>query len=140
MALKKEIKRPKVGMGVYIIKDEKLLLTKRIGSHGANTWCPPGGHLELGESFEQCAKRETLEEAGIKIKNIRFIGTTNDIYNKDLHYVTMGMMADYASGKPRIMEPDKCADIDWFDLNKLPSPLFLPVKHFLKNYKRFLYH
>ena len=32
----------------------------------------PGGHLEYMESFEQCARRETLEECGIEIERIRF--------------------------------------------------------------------
>lgn len=61
-------KRPAVGVGVLIFNDKKqMLLGKRKGSHGAGTWCNPGGHLEFGESFEQCAIREVEEETGLKI-------------------------------------------------------------------------
>ena len=58
--------RPKVGIGVIIQKDGKLLMGQRRGAHGADTWCPPGGHLEFGETWESCARRETREEAGSK--------------------------------------------------------------------------
>lgn len=127
--------RPKVGLGVYVIKDKKILLLKRKGAHGEGTWSPPGGHLEMGESFIQCAKRETKEEAGIEIKNIKLVGVTNDVFDKEKHYITIAMTADIKSGKARIMEPDKSSDLDWFDIYKLPRPLFLPVKNFLKNHK-----
>jgi ADP-ribose pyrophosphatase YjhB (NUDIX family) len=57
--------RPKVGVAAIIIKDGKVLLGKRKSAHGQGTWNFPGGHLEYGESWQDCAKRETMEEAGI---------------------------------------------------------------------------
>jgi len=62
-------KKPKVGVGIIVIKDNKVLLGKRKNSHGEGSWCFPGGHLEFNESLENCAKREVLEETGIEIKN-----------------------------------------------------------------------
>ena len=75
------MERPKVGVGVIIVKEGKILLGKRKNAHGEGTWCPPGGHLELGESYEECAKRETFEETGLQIKNLQFITATNDIFS-----------------------------------------------------------
>ena len=46
---------PKVGVGVVVVKDGKVLVGKRIGSHGAETWAFPGGHLEWNEKIEECA-------------------------------------------------------------------------------------
>src|SRR5215469_4737907 len=46
---------PKVGVGVMILKDGKVLIGKRKGAHGAGEWAWPGGHLEYMESFEDCA-------------------------------------------------------------------------------------
>ena len=62
--------RPKVGVGVIIIKDGKVLLGKRKNAHGEGSWSFPGGHLEFNEELFDCAKREVLEETGIKIKNL----------------------------------------------------------------------
>lgn len=50
---------PKVGIGVMIFKDGKVLLGKRKGSHGDGEYSFPGGHLNYMESFEDCAQRET---------------------------------------------------------------------------------
>ncbi|OGF29795.1 DNA mismatch repair protein MutT [Candidatus Falkowbacteria bacterium RIFOXYD2_FULL_35_9] len=127
--------RPKVGVGVCIIKDNKVLLGKRKSAHGQRAWCFPGGHLEYGESWKDCAIRETLEEAGINIKNIQFSAVTNDIYtDEEKHYITIIMQADYDSGEVKIMEPDKCEIWQWFewDEDKLPQPLFLPQQNLLK--------
>ena len=128
-----EENRPKVGLGVIVIKEGKVLLQKRKSAHGSGTWSFSGGHLEFGESFEDCAKRETREEAGIEIKNIKFLTTTNDFHKKEnKHYVTIFMTAEYDSGEVRIMEPDKCETWQLFSWDNLPKPLFLPIENLLK--------
>lgn len=120
--------RPKVGIGVVIIKDNKILLGKRKNAHGEGSWCYPGGHLEFGESWEECSRREVWEEVGIKIKKLRFGTITNDIFeNEQKHYITICMIADFESGEVQLMEPDKCEKWEWFDWDNLPSPLFLPT-------------
>ncbi|NQU78099.1 NUDIX domain-containing protein [Candidatus Falkowbacteria bacterium] len=126
-------KQTRVGLGVLILKDNKVLFGKRKNSHGEGCWCAPGGHLEFGESFESCAARETLEEVDIKIKNIRLGTVTNDIFEKeDKHYITIIMVADYDSGEVKLMEPEKCEKWDWFSWDNLPEPLFLPEINLLK--------
>jgi 8-oxo-dGTP diphosphatase len=67
--------RPKVGVGVMIFKDGKVLLGKRKSSHGDGEYAWPGGHMEYMESFEECAKRETMEETGMQIRNVRFFAS-----------------------------------------------------------------
>ena len=121
---------------MIIVKDGKYLLGKRKGSHGEGSWSFPGGHLEFGESLETCAKRETLEEVGVKIKNIKKIGYTNDIFKKEgKHYITCFVKAELASGEIKNMEPEKCERWDWFTWDKFPKPLFTPIKNFRKEYK-----
>lgn len=128
-----EQQRPRIGVGVIIKKDGKVLLGKRKGSHGEGSWAFPGGHLEFGETLEICAKRETSEEVGIEIENIRPATFTNDIFQKEhKHYITTFVTADHSSGEVRIMEPDKCEEWKWFDWNELPKPLFIPVGNLLK--------
>lgn len=125
--------KPQVGIGVIIIKDGKILLGQRKNAHGEGSWCPPGGHLEFGETWEKCAERETEEETGLKIKNIRFGTATNDIFAQEQkHYITVHMLADYDAGEAEIREPDKCERWEWFKWSELPQPLFVPTQNLLK--------
>ena len=122
-----------VGVAVLVEKDSLFLLGKRskVNAHGVGTWCSPGGHIEFGESLQDVARRETLEETGIKIKNIMFMGITNDMFEKEKkHYVTIWFAADYASGKVKLNpEFDK---LDWFSWGRFPKPLFVPMKNYLE--------
>ena len=125
--------RPMIGIGVIVIKGSKVLLGKRKNSHGEGSWCFPGGHLEFNEEIEECGRREVLEEAGIKIRNIKLGPFTNDIFKKEgKHYVTLFLISDYDSGEVRVMEPDKFEKWGWFEWGKLPKPLFLPIQNLLK--------
>src|SRR4051794_7625708 len=106
---------PRVGVTVFIMKNGKFPMCLRHGAHGADTWGLPGGKIEHGESWEDCVKREALEEAGVEIKNIRFLAATNDIFKQDnLHYITIFMIADWKSGELQVLEPNKCKEWRWF--------------------------
>lgn len=118
---------PKVGVAVFVWKDDKFLMMYRIGKHGKNSWSIPGGHLEFNESWEEAAKREAMEEAGIEIDNVRFLAATNDIFTETgKHYVSIWTEADWVSGEPTITEPDILIDHQWRDFKDLPAPLFEP--------------
>lgn len=57
--------RPKVGIGVIVMRQGRILIGERAAGHGSNTFMIPGGHLEFGESFEETACREVEEETGL---------------------------------------------------------------------------
>lgn len=125
--------RPKVGIATIVIKDGKLLMGKRKGSHGSGTWSVPGGHLEFNETWEECSKRECFEETGVEIQNPAFYWATNDIMKEEgKHYVTIYMRAEYKKGQERITEPEKFLEVGWFDLNNLPGPRFVPLNNLLR--------
>lgn len=107
-------------------------MQQRHGAHGAGSWSVPGGHLELGESFEDTAHREVKEETGLEISNVRFGAVTNDNFiNEGKHYVTIWMLSDWQSGEEYITEPDKCLKQEWHTFDDLPLPLFLPWNQLL---------
>ncbi|KAM5567602.1 hypothetical protein ABKV19_015599 [Rosa sericea] len=64
-------KVPKVVVVVCLLRGNKVLLGQRRSSLGDSTFSLPGGHLEFGESFEECATREVKEETGIDIDKLR---------------------------------------------------------------------
>jgi len=123
----------RVGLAVFVFRDGKFLMMQRQGAHGSGTWAPPGGHLEFGESFEDTARREVMEETGMEITNVRFGGVTNDYFGEEgRHYVTIWMLSEWQANEPHITEPDKCLAQAWqsFD-DPLPEQLFLPLQQLL---------
>lgn len=116
----------RVGIACFVWKDDKFLIGKRIGKHGFETWSVPGGHLEMNESWEDCAKREVMEESGLEITNVRFLTITNDIFESGKHYISIWLEADWLSGEPTITEPDIWVEQNWRDFKSLPEPLFEP--------------
>jgi 8-oxo-dGTP diphosphatase len=105
----------KVGIGVALIDGPNVLLGKRKGSHGAGEWALPGGHLDYMESFEQCAKRELIEEMGQEVTYgpLKVVSVINLTDYAPKHYIDIGMVASYIDGTPLIMEPDKCDGWHW---------------------------
>lgn len=124
----------RVGVGVMILRNGKVLLGLRKGSHGTDEWAFPGGHLEWMETFEDCAKRETLEECGIEIQNVRFQLLANLRQYRPKHYVHVGLIADWKSGEPSVLEPIKCKAWKWYGLEKLPE-LFAASQFGIEAYK-----
>lgn len=127
--------QPLVSVGVMIFKDGKILLGKRKGSHGAGEYAFPGGHLDYMESFENCAKRETFEETGMQIENIRLVYLANIVVYDPKHYVNAMLAVDWVSGDPVVCEPEKCEGWEWFDLENLPSPIFRASALGIESYK-----
>lgn len=126
------VQRPHVGVGVIISKDQQVLLIRRSNAHGAGTWCPPGGHLEYGETPQQCAIREAQEETGVTITNPVFRAITNDVFEEEhKHYLTVWLEGTYVSGEPVIQSSRELSSVGWFSWDALPEPLFLPFEHLL---------
>jgi len=124
----------RVGLGVLILQKGnpgKILISKRKGSHGVGKHQLPGGHLELGESWESCAIREVKEETGIDLKRAYFAGVTNDIMeDEQKHYVDIIMVGVCeADAVPINAEPEKCDGWFWVDWNKLPDGRFASLSN-----------
>lgn len=124
----------RVGIGVLVFQGDAVLLGKRVGSHGSMTWAPPGGHLDFGETPEECAARELLEETGLKAGTITRGPWTNDYFTKEgKHYITLWMQVGDWQGEPKILEPTKCSQWRFFSFAHLPEPLFLSFDLLLRS-------
>lgn len=125
---KKEQKQ-KVGVGIGVIlvnKKGQILIGKRKGTHEPK-YSIPGGHLELGETFEQCAVREMKEETDLDIKSPKVIAVTNNLETfkeEGKHNISIVLLVTEYSGELKIMEPEKCEEWKWCEPNILPEPHF----------------
>lgn len=122
-----------VGVSVIVKKGDRILLEKRQHTHGAGTWGPPSGHIDFGELPEETAMRETQEETGVKINDVKFRVITNDVFEAEQkHFITVWFEANYVSGEPGVKAPEEESDVGWFTWDNLPQPLFLPLQHLLE--------
>lgn len=123
-----------VGCGVLLLNDKgQFLMMKRASKHATGTYAIPGGWMEFGETFERVAEREVMEELGVEIENVKVLGATNNIFPmENKHTVAIILAAKLKSGTPRIMEPDKCESIAWYDdWEQLPTPLFTDYNKYI---------
>ncbi|KAJ6987929.1 nudix hydrolase 1 [Populus alba x Populus x berolinensis] len=129
---------PRVAVVLFLLKDESVLLGRRRSSVGDSTFALPGGHLEFGESFEECAARELKEETGLDINKTELLTVTNNVFleePKPCHYVTVFLRANLADPEQvaQNLEPEKCYGWDWYAWDNLPNPLFLPLEKMVKS-------
>lgn len=137
----------RAGIGIMVLKEGKVLLGKRNDDpkkassslHGEGTWTMPGGKLEFKETFKEGAKRELLEETGLKAENFEVISITNDIV-PDAHFVTIGLICQKFLGEPKVMEPDEITEWRWFSFRKLPRRIFPPSLKIIKNYNNRVFY
>lgn len=123
-----DAKRPKIGVNVFVIRDNQLLLGQRKNTAGDGDWGLPGGHFEWMESLIEGAKRELFEETGLTA-DLTFLNLINDpLPDKDTHYVHINFLASHVIGEPKLMEPNKCYEWKFFPLDALPENIFLGHK------------
>ena len=131
----------RIGVCLYIFnKNRQVLLGLRKSNHAKGTWCPPGGHLEYGETQKQAVVREVFEETGLTVleNDIYFAGTTDDFFAESKkQYVTLHFYCTEFSGEPEVCEPQKCELWQWFSLDEWPENMMLPNINFKKKYPDF---
>ena len=135
----------RVGIGCLVIdpKTKKFLIGKRKGSHESGTYQLPGGHLEVGETWSQCAARELKEETGIDCVKWELTYITNDVMQADKHYITLFMRGEVGNMEcvePKLMEPDKCEGWYWVDFDSgwdEMKPMFSPLQKLHEAYQTY---
>lgn len=128
-----------VGVAAVVHRNHDLLMIQRAGvgqfaSDGHGTWSVPGGWLEFGETPEDAAVREAMEETGVEVEPIGhadFVSCPS--YDGNFQIVTLFIYCGWVSGRPHVTEPDKCPEVAWINWDKVPTrSLFAPVDAWLR--------
>ena len=115
---------PRVGVGAIVIHSNRILLVKRGIEPGLGLWAIPGGMLKLGETLQECAAREILEETGVTVAVGECIYVF-DLIERDedgkirFHFVVVDFAALYVKGEPK--GADDAVDAGWFTPQELGS-------------------
>ena len=119
--------RFKITPAVYLIlvKDNKILLSRRYNTgYFDGNYSFPAGHLDGNETLKQAMVRETKEEIGVLLDptDLELVHIMNRrIPNNER--IDFFFTAKKWHGEPRIMEPDKCDDLSWFETDNLPQDI-----------------
>jgi 8-oxo-dGTP diphosphatase len=103
-------------------KDGKIFLAKRGQSarDDIGLWEFPGGAIEFYETREHAVHRNIKEKYDFDIEIIKVLGIYDviDKINKD-HWLSTTFVCKYVGGDPKIVQPDKCSDFNWFTPDEL---------------------
>ena len=120
---------------VFLRRDDEVLLQLRqhTGYMDDHWAAGAAGHVERGETAYDAAHREAAEELGISDVELHFEFAMQRTRRADPidERIDFFFTATSWSGEPRIIEPDKAADLRWFPLARLPDPVVPHERHAL---------
>lgn len=130
-----------------LIKDDKILLIKRIRGDYIGLLGLPGGKVEKDEHLSEAAIREIFEESGIKSKFKNYLGFVSELLIEDKN-ILKHLLLHICELEPKTTEilNDLEGELNWFDLNDIknlknqiiPSD-FLMIEKFVKIRKKIYY-
>jgi ADP-ribose pyrophosphatase len=121
---------PRVAVGVLVLRgqsaEREVLLVRRSKPPHNGVWAVPGGAVELGETLEQAAEREVLEETSVSVRALGVVYAFDAIERDaarriSYHYVVVDLLAECLEGEP--VAGDDAADACWMrldDMRRLP--------------------
>lgn len=117
----------KPGAAALVMHRGRLLLTQRAIEPWRGLWCAPSGFCDADEHPITCAEREALEEAGIAVKVIGYLGHWIDEYlpaadaSSETQYCAVSYFHAVPVGDPHPTGDHEVAQVRWFDPDDLPE-------------------
>ena len=110
-----------IGSNIVVMQDHQVLLTQR---EDFEVWCLPGGQIEVGKSFAECAVRETREETGLEVRLTRFVGSyTRPHWQDGLYHVHL-FVAQISGGSLQAEQGEVLA-MRFFSFDEIPDAMLL---------------
>ncbi len=122
---------PRVAVGAVVVHQKKVLLILRGHPPAEGKWAIPGGSVNLGETLQTAAERETFEETGLRVKAGEVIYSFDTILRDEtgriqFHYVILDLRAELLDPDQALTPGDDALDVGWFTLDeadKLDTPV-----------------
>ena len=116
------MRRPVPAVGLYVVKDGKVLLVRRGNEPGKGKWSLPGGRIRFGERSEEAALREMREETGLEVRLRRVVDVVDVFWRSERgelleHFVIVDFEAEVIGGELR--PADDALDARWFSPEEL---------------------
>ncbi len=108
-----------LGARVMLIRDELVLLVEHTYQPGV--WYLPGGGVDKGETLDEAARREALEEAGAIVRDLELLGMYSSFGQSKSDHVAIFVSRDFDHEAPP--PNDEIARLEWFPLDALPEGL-----------------
>jgi 8-oxo-dGTP diphosphatase len=114
---------------VILTHNQQVLFGKRHTDSGGFEWQLPGGWIVAGETPQQAARREVLEETGLEVGELYFCGVTNNIFSSSSHSISLYFEAECVDADSLlVMETENCSAWEWKDWKEATENLFLPLQ------------
>ena len=120
--------RVNCAVAVVVTHARKVLFGRRMTASGGCEWQLPGGWIKVGESPHQAARREVLEETGLLLRDLSFVGTTNNVFSAYKHSISLYFEAECVNQDSLIVaERQKCSHWEWKRWTEVTENMFLPL-------------
>jgi len=130
--------KPYTACNVLVIREHEnrrqVLLSRRLAGYGKGAYTLPGGKQGPDESLQECAARELWEETGMRILESKPVSSFNFRLPGKPLVQSIGVLAEKCDGKPKLREPNENTEWQWFDLDRLPAPIFRPTRIAISHY------
>ncbi len=98
--------RPFVGIGIVVLKPGHVLLVRRGKAPNIGSWTLPGGAQDIGETAEDAARRELMEETGVTVGPLHLAANVDAITRDPdgrvrYHYTILDFAGRWEAGEPR---------------------------------------
>lgn len=126
-----------VAVHLILIENGKILLLRRYNTgYEDGNYSVVAGHIDGNESVIKAMQREALEEAGISIneEDLKIVYAMHR-KAKDRESIDYFLLCEKYTGEIRIMEKDKCDELEFYDLDKMPINLIPYVKKAIEDYR-----